>query len=183
MKKSVKKSIKKIPREKLLDIDYIKKITPRLHELKTTLKKVDNKRVGLFANKPIRKKEVIAYYLVKVYKSTNNYKDWTYSVTLYNKNNREIDNLLGDLCTESLQKPTRDGITYWAYFSNEPSVGQKENCTLEFENILEETKNKTLKVGDFVVYPLIATSNIKKGDEIVWCYGESYDRDYDTICA
>lgn len=181
MKKSIKKSVKKLTRKNLLDIDYIKKITPRLHELKTTLKKVENKRVGLFANKPIRKKEIIAYYLVKVYKSNNN-KDWTYVVTLYDKNHREIKDLDGDLCSESLQMPTKDGITYWAYFSNEPSMGQKENCTLKFKNILEETMNKKLTAGDFVVYPLIATSDIKKGDEIVWCYGSSYERDYETIC-
>ena len=108
IKKSIKKSVKKLTRKHLLDIDYIKKITPRLHELKTTLKKIENKRVGLFANR--------------------------------------------------------------AYFSNEPSMGQKENCTLKFKNILEETMNKKLTAGDFVVYPLIATSDIKKGDEIVWLW-------------
>ena len=74
IKKSIKKSVKKLTRKHLLDIDYIKKITPRLHELKTTLKKIENKRVGLFANR--------------------------------------------------------------AYFSNEPSMGQKENCTLKFKKLM-----------------------------------------------
>ena len=106
----------------------------------------------------------------------------TYVVTLYN-HGEEIEDLAGNICSESLQLPTKDGITYWAYFSNEPSMGQKENCTLKFKNILEETKKKKLKEGDFVVYPLIATSNIEKGDEIVWCYGSDYERDYKTICG
>jgi hypothetical protein len=179
MKRSRKKSVKKLPRKLLLDIDYINKITPNLHSLKTALKKVQQKRVGLFANKPIKKNETIAYYLVKAYKTLKN--DYTYAVTLYEKG-REVDNFTGDLCPESLQMPTKDGITYWAYFSNEPSMGQKENSYLKFKNILASTMNKKLVEGDFVLYPLIATRDIKKGDEIVWCYGEDYERDYQTIC-
>ena len=39
-----------------------------------------------------------------------------------------------------------------------------------------------LKEGDFITYKLIASHNIKAGEEIVWCYGESYARNYETSC-
>ena len=55
VKKSIQKSVKKLSRKRLLDIDHIKQITPHLHKLKTRLEKVKNKRVGLFANNSIKK--------------------------------------------------------------------------------------------------------------------------------
>jgi hypothetical protein len=33
-----------------------------------------------------------------------------------------------------------------------------------------------------MVYKLIATKNIKDGEEITWCYGEEYNRNYDSEC-
>jgi hypothetical protein len=183
-KKSKKRSKKKSELDFLLDIDYIKENTPNLEKMKTTLKKMKNKRVGLFANKNIKKGETISYYLVKVYKSSTKILGDTYSVTLYNKNGLLINNLTGNLCPESLQVPAKNGITYWAYFSNEPSMNEKQNCYLDFSNSFKESKDKLKLVeGDFVRYKLIASKNIKKGDEILWCYGYAPgQRDYKTIC-
>ena len=66
--KSKRKVSSKNPRKKnefrhLFDIDYIKRKTKNLSGLKTSLKKIRNKGVGIFANKNIRKNEVIVYYL------------------------------------------------------------------------------------------------------------------------
>ena len=153
----------------LLDINYINKNTPHLDTLKTRLKKMKNKRVGLFANKQIKKGEVISYYLVKAFKKARF--DSIYSVSLYNKNDSE-SKFYGDLCPESLKSPTKSGITYWAHFSNEPSMNERENAHLDFKNMHKETKNKTrLEEGDLVLYKLIATKTIEEGDEILWCYG------------
>lgn len=183
-KKKSKKKSKSSELDFLLDIDYIKENTPNLDDLKTTLKKMKNKRAGLFANKNIKKGEVISYYFVKVYKSSKKILNHTYSVTLHNKKGTEINNLSGNLCVESLRTPTKNGITYWAYFSNEPSINEKENCELDFINSFKKTKDKAKLVeGDFVLYKLKATTNIKKGDEILWCYGYPKGvRDYKSIC-
>ena len=183
-KKSKKRSKKKSELDFLLDIDYIKKNTPNLEKMKTTLKKMKNKRVGLFANKNIKKGETISYYLVKAYKSSKKILNRMYSVTLYNKNGNLNNNLTGDLCLESLQSPTKNGITYWGYFSNEPSMNEEENCELDFKNSFKYTKDKLkLEEGDFVLYKLLSKKNIKKGDEILWCYGYAPgQRDYKTVC-
>lgn len=171
LKKSKKKS-KKVSAKKdsyLFDMNYINDNTPNLDTLITRLKKMKSKRVGLFANKQIKKGHVISYYLVKAFKKARF--DSVYSVSLYNKNGSE-SKFYGDLCQESLQLPTRNGITYWAYFSNEPSMNERENAHLDFKNIHKETKNKTrLEEGDLVLYKLIANKTIEEGDEILWCYG------------
>jgi len=183
LKKSKKKS-KKVSVKKdsyLFDMNYINDNTPNLDTLKTRLKKMKSKRVGLFANKQIKKGDVISYYLVKAFKKARF--DAVYSVTLYNKNGSE-SKFYGDLCPESLQLPTRNGITYWAYFSNEPSINEHDNSYLEFVNTHKETRNKTtIEEGDLVLYKLIASKNIKKGDEILWCYGyPPGQRLYKTAC-
>jgi hypothetical protein len=182
MAKSLKKSKKRTPKDSyLFDMNYVNDNTPNLDILKTRLKKMKNKRVGLFANKQIKKGEVISYYLVKAFKKARF--DSVYSVSLYNNNGSE-NKLYGDLCPESLQLPTKSGITYWAYFSNEPSINEHENSYLDFTNSYKETRNKTsIEEGDLVLYKLIASRNIKKGDEILWCYGyPPGQRLYKTAC-
>ena len=141
-----------------------------------------NKRVGLFANKKIKKGEIISYYLVKAVKNPRF--NSVYTVGLYNRNGTEERKLTGDLCSESLKPPTENGITYWAYFSNEPSINEHENSYLDFENSYKETRDKSkFKEGDLVLYKLIAKKTIQKGDEIVWCYGyPPGQRNYETEC-
>lgn len=183
LKKSKSKSKKRTTKDSyLVDMNYINENTPNLDTLTTKLKKMKNKRVGLFANKKIKKGDVISYYLVKAVKNPR-FKS-VYTVMLYNKNGTAVEKLSGDLCSESLQQPTESGITYWAYFSNEPSINERENSYLDFENSHKETRNKTkLKEGDLVLYKLIAKKNIKKDDEILWCYGyPPGQREYKTEC-
>lgn len=184
-KKSKSKSRSKKRRENdsyLLDIDYIKKNTPNLDSLKTRLKKMKNKRVGLFANKQIKKGEIISYYLVKTVKNPRF--NSVYSVTVYDNNGTLNDKLTGDLCPESLKLPTKSGITYWAYFSNEPSIHENANSKLDFKNNYKESRDKNkLELGDLVLYKLIATKTIQKGEEILWCYGyPPGQRTYTTNC-
>ena len=46
-------------------------------------------------------------------------------------------------------------------------------------NLDENYKNKKIvKIGDSLIYNLVAIKNIKKGDEILWDYGDEYVRDY-----
>jgi hypothetical protein len=90
--------------------------------------------------------------------------------------------MIGDISPESLQLPDDNGIAYWGYFSNEPSKNQQSNTYIDVN--LEENYSfrNTLKDGDFVLYKLIASKDIKKGEEITWCYGSLYYRQYVTSC-
>jgi hypothetical protein len=183
MKKSRSRSKKII--EPLFDLNYINKITkPFKKNLKTILKKVPKKGIAVFANKNILKDEVVCYYLVKAFdwKHFDSKYNNVYTMELYTKSDKVNQKMIGDICPESLQMPDDNGIAYWGYFANEPSKNQQSNTYIDIN--LEENYSfrNTLKDGDLVLYKLVASKDIKKGEEITWCYGSLYKRKYDTSC-
>jgi hypothetical protein len=151
-------------------------------DLKVTIRK-GPKGVSLFASKPINRGNIIAYYKFLVYSEKNFYgqKKSMYVMSVYNKSEKFIPHLIGDIYEGSLEKP-KNNISFWAYFSNEPSGKQTANCYLDI-NTKQNFKNRTtIKAGDTMVYKLIATRRIDPGEEIVWCYGDSYMRGYKANC-
>ena len=99
-----------------------------------------------------------------------------YHFTVYNKHGYEYQNLTGDLYSGSLPKP-KNNIPYWGYFSNEPSCKQSYNADVDVSN-----DRLTVKEGDTLTYAIVANKNIKKGEEVLWCYGNGYRRTYPTSC-
>lgn len=167
----------------LLDAKYIKRNTPNYEKMKVSLKKLPLKGTSLIANKNLKKGETIAYYRMTVY-DNRSYKSptgETYTFTMYNKNGNPLKNLIGDISLSSLPPPCRD-IPYWAYFSNEPSGSQTANSHIDINTKENFQGRAILKAGDLVVYKLIADRLIKKGEEIVWCYGDDYVRQYTPNC-
>ena len=157
-------------------------------KLSVTLKKNKFAGTGLFATKPIRKGRTIAYYKMKVNEDSKkkSYKSPTkcmYCFTMYTKSGNAATSTVGDVHPESVPQPGKDNIPYWAHFSNEPSPGNPENSEIDISTKMNFKNRKKLKVGDFVTFKLKATRNIKKGEEIVWCYGEGYGRKYKTGCG
>ena len=173
----------------VLDRKILLSETPRdvKKKLSVTLKKNKHAGTGLFAVKPIKKGRTIAYYKMKVHQDNDkkSYKSPTkcmYCFSIYTKNQRLSRNLMGDLDKESAPLP-RNNIPYWAYFSNEPSGKQTENSEIDIATKDNYKKREKLRHGDFITYKLKATRDINPGEEIVWCYGEAYGRDYKTNCG
>ena len=104
------------------------------------------------------------------------HKNDMYHFTVYNKHGYEYQNLTGDLYSGSLPKP-KNNIPYWGYFSNEPSCKQSYNADVDVSN-----DRLTVKEGDTLTYAIVANKNIKKGEEVLWCYGNGYRRTYPTSC-
>lgn len=185
----------------LFDVKTILRNTPDKDKLSVTIKKDKIKGASLFATKPIKDGDIIAHYKMKIftepkndesYLSTLIYKKKVYHVpygkmynfTVSSKLGYVYKTLCGDLYEGSLSPPKKN-IPYWAYFSNEPSPSQKSNSEIVSDNV-DNFKNKTtLTEGDTIIYTLVATADIKKGDEILWCYGEGYvaNRNYATGCG
>jgi len=161
----------------LFDLDQIKKECKKYKNCKTFLKKTKKKGLGVFANKNIKKGEIICYYLVKIHdkQNFNNIFDNVYTISIVNIENERMDNLIGDIFEQSLLFPSLDGIAYWGYLVNEPSGKQTKNsiCVPCEENFI--FKNK-LEPGNLYRYNILAITDIKKGDEIMWHYGERYNR-------
>lgn len=168
--------------ETVLDYKTVLAMTKDAKTLSVTLKK-GPKGVGLFSTKKIKRGQVIAYYRFKafddrVYKSpTKN----MYTIAIYTKTERQYDNLIGDIFCDSVIAPTR-GIPYWGHFSNEPSPKEETNATLDINTRGNYKDKNRIKVGDVVIYKLRATTDIPKNTEILWCYGDSYDRPYTANC-
>jgi len=165
----------------ILDYKFASQYTNK--DVKVELKKAKNKGISLFAKKPIKKGNIIAYYKFKVFKEKKfkGIKNNMYTISVYNKSRRSSNTFVGDLYGGSLEMPKR-GISFLAYFSNEPSPDQEENCHLD-ENLKNNYKNREkVKEGDTMIYKLIADRNIKKGEEIMWCYSSSYNRKYRANC-
>lgn len=162
-----------------IDIINIYKNTPNKKKLKIDLKKTKEKGFGIFAKKFLFKGETIAYYkllafdLEKYDSSTN----MVYSIALYDKDDEELDNLIGDIDKLSFPNPINN-IPFWGPFANEPSGDQIENAEMDTNLKLNYKRRKRIIEGDYVIYKLVAKKLIKPGDEITWYYGKYYQRDY-----
>jgi hypothetical protein len=166
----------------LFDINHANNLA-KGHDLKVKLKK-NFKGVSLYARKPIKNGGIIAYYKFIVKKNDDNFqgvKNNMYNITVYSKNGRARDSLIGDIFKGSMAPP-KYNIPFWAYFSNEPSKGQKENSRIDTNLKINYKNREKVKPNDTMVYKLIATKNIKAGEEITWCYGEEYERNYEAEC-
>mgnify|MGYP006308700553 CR=1 FL=1 len=136
--------------KKLLNINRIKKNTKDLDKLKVTLKKDKLKGVGLYATKPIKKGELIAYYKLKTFsfKKYESPTDMVYSFEVYTKRGKESKRLIADICLESIPKPKKN-IPYKSY--------QK--------NIITNKPNQINSNNLFAHYKLI---------KLVLCYGSCF---------
>jgi hypothetical protein len=168
--------------QNVLDPKYATKMA-KGYDLSVSLKK-GPKGVSLFAKKQIKRGNVIAYYKFKLYPFTENFKgqkDDMYVMSVYTKNDKFNPRVIGDIFEGSLDYP-KYNIPFWAYFSNEPSGDQKENCTIDPNLKNNYRKRDKVKPGETMTYKLIATKNIEPDEEIVWCYGIYYDRNYKANC-
>ena len=168
--------------EKIFDPKIANKLA-KGYELKVELKRHKLKGLSLYAKKPIKKGSIIAYYRFKVF-NANKYKPYKgsmYAMSVYSKSDRNRSSLIGDVYPGSMDKP-KYNIPFWAYFSNEPNGNQEENAYLDTNLKQNYRKRRSVKAGDTMVYKLRADRNIKAGEEIVWCYGSSYGREYDANC-
>lgn len=163
---------------KLLEMS-LEKDTENQVNFKIELKETEIKGMGLYATQVIKKGEIIAYYKMKVYKIADyNYPyGGTYIFNVYRKNGEDYKRLVGDIYSESFPK-SKNNIPYWAPFVNEPNDIKNINCEIDV-NLKETYRNKNaLKPGSVIIYFLVATKNIQKGQEITWYYGDKYERNY-----
>lgn len=185
---SRKKYSQKQSKVKPIELDY-KKLVKEIPSNKrsVTLKKTKNAGIGLFATKDINKGKTIVYYKLKIFKDTSDDKyksptDRMYAIAIYTKGDKERFDVIGDITKDSVPPPKND-IPYWGHFANEPSGNNVENAELDLD-LKKNYKNKSkLHVSDFVVYRLKSIRDIKAGDEICWCYGQVYGREYEVNCC
>jgi hypothetical protein len=160
------------------DIDRVLKETKNKTKLNVTLK-YNNKGAAIYAKNKIKKGDVVVYYLFKIFdkKTYDSPSDNEYSMKVYDKKDNINEKYIGDVDITCIPQPKRN-IPFWGVFSNEPSIGDHDNVKLDTNN---KSNNKTkIKVGKYFTYKLVATRDIKRGEEIMWGYGTFYERDYEV---
>ena len=164
---------------RFLSRDRILNNTKNINGLSVALKHSDLKGVGLYARRPIRRGETVAYYRIKIfnaktYVSPTNY---IYAFTIHNDNQETIDDLIGDIDFNSPPPPV-NGVPFWGPFINEPSKNQIINVRVDLDSnpVGEDVSN--IYPGDTITYKFVSVAEIPEGDEITWYYGESYHRNY-----
>jgi len=184
IKKEIKNELEhKIMNATIFNGEFVKNMSGN-DNMKVTLEK-NYKGYSLFATKPIKKGTIIAYYKFLVHKNDSSYKskkNEMYSITVYTRRGSQHPYLIGDVYEGSLEQPKK-GIPFWAYFSNEPSGDQEENAFLD-ENVKGNYRKRSrVKAGETMIYKLIAARDIEPGEEITWCYGSAYHRNYEANCS
>ena len=156
---------------------------------------------GIYANKKFTKGDIVIFYLTKIYDRKNIVEtdiDFKYLINLeYFYDNPLYIDKVGVLFSKSNLTPVTiphvkdEKTTFLGYLCNEPSLSEEDNCKIERveynsvmwkksitdEDIKDNISNK------YCLFKLVATKDINKDDEILWCYGENYDREYETSCT
>lgn len=173
----------------MFDMNRILKSTPNRDSMPVTLKKTKFKGIGLFATQNIPADTVVSLYHMKVFDKrdyVDSPTDYKYSFVVYTKSGNESRPFIADLDLEdrnALPPPPRkvgsEYWPYWAYFSNEPTRGEQTDNVEMDTNPDENYANRSrLKAGDYIVYKMKTIRDIKAGEELVWSYGDLYERDY-----
>lgn len=164
----------------IFDIDCAKRYTNP--NLKVELKDGIN-GISMYATTPIKKGNIIAYYKFKVFKDENHRakKKGRYSVAVQTKSGNFSRTLIGDISSSSLAMPKYD-IPFWGYYANKPDNNNDKNAVLNFNNSQVYNNKNILKVGDYVVYKIIASRDIMPGEEILWCYNNVYNKIHGVKC-
>eukprot|EP00501_MAST-03F_sp_TOSAG23-6_P000516 GSMAST32.ASY1.ANO1.530.1 assembled CDS len=156
---------------------------------KARLSKIQNKNdsYGLIATKPIKKDELIAYYVLDLFDGRQAkhaekvIQDYYVDIPEFLIKESEVD-VVGVPHLQSVVKSglkNDDNISFLGLFSNEPNPHESSNADLGW---LENEDGKLKDVGGQVKFALYATTDIPIGIEILWCYRGLYVRDYKTSC-
>ena len=144
------------------------------------------KTTGIVAAKNSKRGETIAYYPIVLLQDPGAnpskrkfpLQDYFIEVKYRGKSSKQF---IGqpDL-RKAIQKPTRS-IPHIGLWSNEPYPREKSNAAMEYKSL-----TKPARVGGKLSYSLKATRGIKKGEEVLWCYGTEFNRGtppYKTGCS
>jgi SET domain-containing protein len=136
---------------------------------------------GLFARNNIKARHVIAYYVFEVF-NENTFVDTTrtYCIEVYTKAGNVSRGKVGNISIATSNRPVFRGIGSMGHLANEPGENEVSNCALRSNTRTNFRYRQRVRVGHIHIYKLVATRDIAKGDEIMWCYGSNYDRDYLT---
>lgn len=160
-----------MPERKLKCVPTLKELNAYYNNfegMKIFVKKRSGRGLGIVAQEDIPAGRVIAYYRVRTIPiDVHDYKCGHYRVGIDSKRDGVLD--------ETLVYGIYRNIPYIGPYCNEPPHGKKMNVDLFQAGPTKRHGYKDMK--------FVSITEIKKGEEIFWCYGNSYSRSYSTSCS
>ena len=158
-------------------MNYIIKNTKNYFNLPIRLIKT-YKGTYIVANKDIKKGTIVSYFKMKVYyhKDYKGVNNDMYIFNVYNSEDEYFEDFIADIYEDTIEQPINN-ITFWGHLANEPSIDESSNTFVNSKS--SKNINGNIKKGDIVIYELTASKDIKKDDEITWCFGGGYIRNYE----
>jgi len=139
------------------------------------------KGAGMFAKRDIKSGETIAFYpIVMIDDPGQKTKDPLRNYFIEVKYRGKQSKLVGKPDLSAVAKKPSRNIPHTGLWSNEPYPGERKNA----EMVGVKLKSVPL-VGQKISYSLKSTKAIKKGTEVLWCYGSQFNRGsppYPTGC-
>jgi len=141
-------------------------------------------QLGVVAREHIKKNTDIAVYIVEVLKE-NTYTSPlgdTYNIGVCDAKGNHIPDRIGMLTLPCLVDDLYLGLPRWGAFFNEPSPKESVNVEVKFDSIHSLKAPGRKGKATLQVAKMRTTRAVKPGEELVWCYGDEYVRDYPTSC-
>ena len=137
------------------------------------------KMKALCATADIPANTKVAVYIVQAYRDED-VDDTEYAVALRKMSRGWHDGWSGVPTEKTLKRKRAEGLPNIAFFANEPTrkPKQEQNCYF----IAPRVRVSELKEGKMAVGTLMTTRNVRKGEHLVWCYGDDYHRSYKPAC-
>jgi hypothetical protein len=168
-----KNNIKKYGKEAISSLNayYKDNIEKDILEVKNT---DDMRGSGLFTKVNFKKGDTITLYKAELRERTKN-DNYEYAIDEYDKYADIFyeDELNNSLKCIDLSQCRKNKCTCLGFYINEPTGTEEQNVTY---------KDVSDSGGKVKIYKIVATKDIKAGDQILWCYGKNYARNYKTNC-
>lgn len=155
----------------------------KLHKHKTYVKYIPSKYgKGVFASRKIKQGEIITIMPLKVInrgsKEAIKMKDYVIGLSMKYKGSNKL------VATPYVEK-TENYISNDGMYCNEPSINQESNSGVRpiYESWTLLPNKLKIQVGEKYKLAVVAKKNIEKDEEITWCYGPLYYRNYKTNCS
>ena len=131
----------------------------------------------LVATTDIPRSTVVAAYPVQIL-ADEDINRWDYAIDIYKLSGPLFEGITGIPTKASIAAYTPKFPAPVGMFLNEPMPGQKPNAQMKFPHVSAKKDH----VDTFTTATIVTTRRVKNGDILTWCYGDKYERNYETPC-
>lgn len=141
-------------------------------------------QLGVVTKRDFKAGQIVAVYVVEVVdEHVTSPLGTTYNIGACNAKGKPQPDKLGIITLPCLVDDLYDGVPRWGAFMNEPCMGESVNVRPVFGRLVHLKPPGRTKEATLMLTHMVTTKAVKAGQELMWCYGADYERDYKTPCG